>query len=1015
MKKFLLLSTLLLIGFIPQSLIAQACPGANRTVTNSKSNLPNDAIGAVLKNFFQDGGSATWRFEPGATFVENTNGTATLKGVLAYYDNPNRRFEVNINFIGQTYTPPMGSPVQMNLSGSSAGWYYYQWGAGSTFTGLGDLAGAKLDVSLRGKAFQVGIGASDQVPDAGKFGATGWFSYAIVSQPTNASIRINSFPANPAFDQADIAILLSGSPTTCGDPCAGATDPVFTNCPTAPLSYTASSTGTATISYTLPSAGAATVTVSSGPASGASLTAGTYSVVFLATSSCNKVARCTLSIVVNPFVDPCVGSTNPVFTNCPTAPLSYTASSTGTATISYTLPSAGAATVTVESGPANGAALTAGTYSVVFLATNSCNKVARCTLSIVVNPFVDPCAGSTNPTFTNCPSTPLSYTATSTGTATISYTLPSAGTATVTVQSGPANGAALTAGTYSVIFLATNSCNKVARCTLSIVVNPFVDPCVGSTNPTFTNCPSVPLSYTATSTGTATISYTLPSAGTATVTVESGPANGAALAAGTYSVVFLATNSCNKVARCTLSIVINPFVDPCIGSTNPVFTNCPAGSLVYTATSAGCATISYTLPSAGTAVVTLEKGPASGSCLTPGSYLAIFLATNSCNKVARCTLNIAINAFIDPCNQVTDPGSISGNEEFCPGSVLTPVLSVSPATGGSGAIEYLWMYSTSSSTFDPATWIVLAGETGANLSSIPTLTGTTYFIRCVRRAGCLLYKETNVVIKKVKVVAEIVSGTYSPCLNQNVTFGAASNDAGATYFWSIPNGTIVTTAGQTVTVRFTSLGRKTVRVDVSRGGCTLTNTIIVDVVSCAQGSGSVDNFNASVMNTKSVSLDWVTTGEKLTSKYMVERSADGKDFELVAEISSQNNANNVYRFVDKEPKMGRSFYRLKHIENDGNISYTAAKKTVIYINGGEPVMAYPNPVNNQLFVEVLDVENTEGVIEIYNSNGTMLKSQNFNKDQVRYEMNLSGLPVGNYILRVLQADGTSRSIKVSKF
>ena len=225
----------------------------------------------------------------------------------------------------------------------------------------------------------------------------------------------------------------------------------------------------------------------------------------------------------------------------------------------------------------------------------------------------------------------------------------------------------------------------------------------------------------------------------------------------------------------------------------------------------------------------------------------------------------------------------------------------------------------------------------------------------------------------------------------------------------------MTTAGQTVTVRFTSLGRKTVRVDVSRGSCTLTNTIIVDVVSCAQGSGSVDNFNASVMNTKSVSLDWVTTGEKLTSKYMVERSADGKDFELVAEISSQNNANNVYRFVDKEPKMGRSFYRLKHIENDGNISYTAAKKTVIYINGGEPVMAYPNPVNNQLFVEVLDVENTEGVIEIYNSNGTMLKSQNFNKDQVRYEINMAGLPVGNYILRVLQADGTSRSIKVSKF
>ena len=78
-------------------------------------------------------------------------------------------------------------------------------------------------------------------------------------------------------------------------------------------------------------------------------------------------------------------------------------------------------------------------------------------------------------------------------------------------------------------------------------------------------------------------------------------------------------------------------------------------------------------------------------------------------------------------------------------------------------------------------------------------------------------------------------------------------------------------------------------------------------------------------------------------------------------------------------------------------------------------MTYPNPVNNQLFVEVLDTENTEGVIEIYSSMGSLMKSQKFTKEQVRYELDMSELPIGSYILKIRQNNGDSKSAKINKF
>jgi hypothetical protein len=87
------------------------------------------------------------------------------------------------------------------------------------------------------------------------------------------------------------------------------------------------------------------------------------------------------------------------------------------------------------------------------------------------------------------------------------------------------------------------------------------------------------------------------------------------------------------------------------------------------------------------------------------------------------------------CNNITDGGTISGNQEFCTCGVPAPLLSVTTPTGGSGSVEYMWLRSTTGCPTSPSSGEVITGATGATYGP-GLLTQTTYFVRFARSAGC---------------------------------------------------------------------------------------------------------------------------------------------------------------------------------------------------------------------------------------------------------------------------------------
>jgi hypothetical protein len=139
--------------------------------------------------FYMPGIGTDFIFTPTpGTFTALADGTATLQGTLRSVSNPNNAFTVAVQLGGYSATPPADSP-KIELSANAyvqnggpidpSTWYYYTTFTG-TLTGIGNYAGAVIDMTRFGPAFQVGVGANGKNTH---FGASGWFNVIVVSQP----------------------------------------------------------------------------------------------------------------------------------------------------------------------------------------------------------------------------------------------------------------------------------------------------------------------------------------------------------------------------------------------------------------------------------------------------------------------------------------------------------------------------------------------------------------------------------------------------------------------------------------------------------------------------------------------------------------------------------------------------------------------------------------------------------------------------------------------------------------
>ncbi|MCI4667497.1 MAG: choice-of-anchor A family protein [Bacteroidia bacterium] len=167
---------------------------------------------------------------------------------------------------------------------------------------------------------------------------------------------------------------------------------------------------------------------------------------------------------------------------------------------------------------------------------------------------------------------------------------------------------------------------------------------------------------------------------------------------------------------------------------------------------------------------------------TPGTYQATLTTIkNDCDSTI--TLTVQVDDCSGLCDNVTDAGEISGTQASCTLPFSPDSIGGPDALGGSGPLDYVWIYSTDLSL--PIEYWSQIPNSNAGTIDPTTLLGplsqTTYFRRCVQRAGCGSHLESNIIAIEVEenvrtlCIGEEITGIAPIELGGISTYGAGSS------------------------------------------------------------------------------------------------------------------------------------------------------------------------------------------------------------------------------------------------
>ena len=156
-------------------------------------------------------------------------------------------------------------------------------------------------------------------------------------------------------------------------------------------------------------------------------------------------------------------------------------------------------------------------------------------------------------------------------------------------------------------------------------------------------------------------------------------------------------------------------------------------------------------------------------------------------------------------------------------------------------------------------------------------------------------------------------------------------------------------------------------------------------------------FTAKEYNRTGV-LDWQTDNEMNLDHFEIEQSNDGYKFQNIGTV--KKNSKQEYRFIDKQPFGGTTYYRLKMVENTGDTKLSNIQP--ININTPTKIKIYPNPTSSEMTIDYQSENRGEVNIQILDLLGKVIlqKHLSVEKGQTLIPINLSEVADGIYNITI---------------
>ncbi|MFC4231379.1 T9SS type A sorting domain-containing protein [Parasediminibacterium paludis] len=174
---------------------------------------------------------------------------------------------------------------------------------------------------------------------------------------------------------------------------------------------------------------------------------------------------------------------------------------------------------------------------------------------------------------------------------------------------------------------------------------------------------------------------------------------------------------------------------------------------------------------------------------------------------------------------------------------------------------------------------------------------------------------------------------------------------------------------------------------------------------------TIKSFAAKPFRTNNVLLNWQVSNEVNLNTYIVERSNNGSSFLEITSVNAINVAG--YNYTDGHPLLGKNYYRLKLLNQDGSFSYSSVE--LVDIANQSSMQLFPNPAKDLLEVRFTKLTADIATLRLLNYTGQAVKTVIAgNVNQANISLSLEGLASGLYSLQLLNNGQQISTQKIMK-
>lgn len=175
----------------------------------------------------------------------------------------------------------------------------------------------------------------------------------------------------------------------------------------------------------------------------------------------------------------------------------------------------------------------------------------------------------------------------------------------------------------------------------------------------------------------------------------------------------------------------------------------------------------------------------------------------------------------------------------------------------------------------------------------------------------------------------------------------------------------------------------------------------------------LSGFSVKSNNDGTAALSWETKMEQNSSRFEIERSADGRGWSTIGMVQASGNASlpTDYSYADSRMLTGTNYYRLKMVDLDGSAVYSEVK----VLQGAviDHISFYPNPARDYVNVTLGGSSAGMVTVRLINQAGVVLQEKSVpGASGTTVTFPLQQAASGWYVLNVSSQDGMHVSSKL---